>query len=81
MKIMVTLILFLLVAVSACGQTEPASVQPTKTEQKILNLERELMKAIRTRGRSSPESDYLRRLQSLRCDKPDEPDCPKGAGH
>ncbi|MEJ7860566.1 MAG: hypothetical protein WKF90_02900 [Pyrinomonadaceae bacterium] len=64
-----------------CGQTEPASVQPTKTEQKILNLERELMKAIRTRGGSFPESDYLRRFQSLRCDEPDEPDCPNGAGH
>ncbi len=53
MKIIVTLILSLLAAVSVCGQTEPASVQPTKTEQKILNLERELMEAIRTRDEVS----------------------------
>ncbi len=54
MKIILTFILSLLAAVSALGQIQnSASPRLTKTEQKILNLERELLDAIRTRDDAS----------------------------
>ncbi len=53
-KIILTFILSLFAAASATGQIQNSiSPRPTKIEQKILNLERELLDAIRTRDDAS----------------------------